>query len=87
VTTDVIVLDSSSGIYSQISPPIATTVFKILDVIDDFVLTERLPMQDYFWTPEWQQGEMEADTDIKAGRLKSFSDAKNLIAYLKSLES
>lgn len=25
--------------------------------------------QAWFWTPEWQEGEREADEDIKAGRL------------------
>ena len=25
--------------------------------------------QAWFWTPEWQKGEREADEDIKAGRL------------------
>ena len=40
--------------------------------------------QSYFWTPEWQQGEKEADEDIKAGRILRFSSAKALIKYLNS---
>ena len=40
--------------------------------------------QDYYWTPEWQEGEKEADDDIKNGRVKSFNSSADLIAYLKS---
>ena len=38
--------------------------------------------QDYFWTPEWQKDEREADEDIEAGRVKRFSTAEELIADL-----
>lgn len=40
--------------------------------------------QDYYWTPEWQGGEKEADEDIKKGRTKSFNSSADLIVYLKS---
>jgi AbrB family looped-hinge helix DNA binding protein len=40
--------------------------------------------QAYFWTEEWQQGEREADEDIKAGRVKTFDTADEAIKYLKS---
>lgn len=39
--------------------------------------------QAYFWTPEWQEGEREAQADIRRGRLKRFRSAKALIADLK----
>jgi AbrB family looped-hinge helix DNA binding protein len=39
--------------------------------------------QAYFWTEEWQQGEREADEDIKAGRVKTFDTADEAIKYLK----
>ncbi len=38
--------------------------------------------QAWFWTKRWQEGEKEADDDIKAGRVYSFPDAKSAIAYL-----
>ena len=38
--------------------------------------------QAWFWTPEWQKMEREADADIKAGRVKSFSSVEDLIAEL-----
>ena len=38
--------------------------------------------QAYFWTRKWQEGEREADEDIKAGRVKTFSSVKELIEDL-----
>jgi len=55
-------------------------------VLDAFELTEKLPEQAYFWTSEWQKDEREADEDIKAGRVKRFSTAEELIADLDSPE-
>jgi len=40
--------------------------------------------QDYYWAPEWQEGEKEADEDIKEGRTKTFSSSADLISYLRS---
>ncbi len=40
--------------------------------------------QTYFWTREWQEGEREADEDIRAGRIKTFDSVDELIAELKS---
>lgn len=39
--------------------------------------------QAYFWTPDWQEGEREAQVDIRRGRVKRFRSAKALIADLK----
>lgn len=39
--------------------------------------------QAYFWTPEWQEGEREAQADIRRGRVKRFRSAQALIADLK----
>jgi AbrB family looped-hinge helix DNA binding protein len=38
--------------------------------------------QACFWTRRWQEGERQADEDIKAGRVYSFPDAKSAIAAL-----
>jgi len=39
--------------------------------------------QAWFWTPEWQQGEREADEDIKAGRLSGpFTTIEELKKHL-----
>ena len=39
--------------------------------------------QAYFWTDQWQQGEREAQEDIRSGRVKRFRSAKALVADLK----
>lgn len=38
--------------------------------------------QAYFWTKRWQEGEREADEDIKAGRVKTFDSVDELIKDL-----
>ena len=38
--------------------------------------------QAYFWTKRWQKGEREAAEDIKAGRVKTFESADELIKDL-----
>jgi AbrB family looped-hinge helix DNA binding protein len=38
--------------------------------------------QAYFWTKSWQDGELQAKSDIKQGRIKIFASAKNLIKEL-----
>lgn len=39
--------------------------------------------QLYFWTRRWQEGERQAEEDIRAGRVQEFEDIEDLI---KSLE-
>ena len=38
--------------------------------------------QAWFWSKEWQEGEKEADKDIKAGRAKKFKNVEKLIKDL-----
>jgi len=38
--------------------------------------------QAWFWEPEWQDGEKEADEDIAAGRVKSFDNTDDLLEEL-----
>ena len=52
---------------------------------DSIILTPRNLIdksQAYFWTPEWQAGEREADEDIAAGRVHEFDNVDDLIASL-----
>ena len=37
----------------------------------------------YFWARQWQEGEREADEDIKAGRAKTFDSIDELIKDLE----
>ena len=57
-----------------------------IEVVDDrAVLTPKKLVdksQAYFWTKKWQEGEREADDDIKAGRVKSFDSVDKLIEDL-----
>ena len=39
----------------------------------------------YFWTPEWQAGEHEADEDIRAGRLLQFDNPGDALEFLRAL--
>jgi len=40
--------------------------------------------QAYFWRREWQEGEREANEDIRMGRLKIFDSVDDLITELRS---
>lgn len=42
--------------------------------------------QDYYWTERWQEGEREADDDIKEGRMLTFDSVEELIAELHTVE-
>ena len=38
--------------------------------------------QAWFWTPDWQLREAEADVDISTGRVRSFGSGEELLASL-----
>ena len=40
----------------------------------------------WFWTKRWQEGERQADEDIKAGRVHDFPDMDSAIAFLRGLD-
>ena len=61
------------------------------DLIEIEVVNERAVLmpkrlvdknQAYFWTKKWQEAEREADEDIKAGRVKTFTSVDELIKDL-----
>ena len=39
--------------------------------------------QAWFWTPEWQEGEREADADLAAGKTESFASDEEFISALR----
>ena len=41
--------------------------------------------QAYYWTKDWQEGEVKADKDIKAKNWDIFSSAKDAIEHLDKL--
>ena len=46
--------------------------------------SERDPDQAWYWTPEWQEKEHQADEEEAAGRYKDFSTMEDFIADLMS---
>jgi len=40
--------------------------------------------QAYFWTSRWQEGEREAEEDLRAGRVSTFENVDDLIEDLTS---
>ncbi len=41
--------------------------------------------QDYYWTPEWQEGEREADEDIQLGRLHTANTWEGAVEWLRGI--
>lgn len=41
--------------------------------------------QAWFWTPEWQAGEREADADIDAGRVETFASGEEFLDALRKI--
>jgi len=58
-----------------------------IDVVDEkaVLVPKKLvdKSQAYFWTKRWQEGEREADEDIKAGRVRTFDSVEELIEDLE----
>jgi len=44
----------------------------------------RVNPQAYFWTPEWQQGEREAEEDLAIRNTQIFSSMDDAITWLES---
>jgi len=44
------------------------------------------PDQAWYWTPEWQEAEREADEDIAAGRVQTFDSMEDMLDDLMSDE-
>ncbi|MGH9217558.1 MAG: AbrB/MazE/SpoVT family DNA-binding domain-containing protein [Acidimicrobiales bacterium] len=40
--------------------------------------------QAWFWTPQWQQGEREADADLAAGRAQTFNSGEDFVEGLRA---
>jgi hypothetical protein len=38
--------------------------------------------QAWFWTRRWQEGEREAEEDIRAGRVHNFDSARQAVTFL-----
>ena len=53
------------------------------EVTDRGVLLRAIdPEQAWFWTPEWLEGESEADAAMASGDLVRFDSGEDLVAYV-----
>ena len=39
--------------------------------------------QSYYWTPQWQAMEAQAEEDLRAGRFKQYDDVEDFIREMK----
>lgn len=57
-----------------------------VELVDGGILLRPMKLIDasqaWFWTPEWQEGERQADADIAAGRVIRFESDEEFLAYL-----
>ena len=44
------------------------------------------PNQAYYWTPEWQEGEAEAEREIRRGEIRRFTNLKDALRWLDNSE-
>lgn len=58
------------------------------DALSDEALNrfDRWHDQDWYWTPEWQAKEAEAERDLAAGRYRTFDTMDDMIAFLMGEE-
>lgn len=77
---------TQTALIEQIDARLKTLPPAKLMVVYDFVnyLAERDPDQAWFWTPEWQAGEREADEDLQTGNYEDFDSMDDFITALKS---
>ena len=77
---------TQAALIEQIDVRLSTLPPAKLVVVLDFVsyLAERDPDQAWFWTPEWQAGERQADEDLRTGNYEDFDTMDDLIASLKT---
>ena len=52
--------------------------------VGDFIVQSLLTAaeQAYFWTPEWQEKEREADADLADGRFETFDSVDAMLDFL-----
>src|ERR1700674_4559315 len=62
------------------------------DLLDAEITTDRIVLrpqkvidasQAWFWTPEWQEGEREADAQLAAGERESFASGEEFLEALR----
>jgi AbrB family looped-hinge helix DNA binding protein len=69
-------LNIEEGDFLDVSVSRGEIILKVKKLIDKD--------QAWFWTERWQQGEREAEEDIREGRLRRFPDARSAVSSLNS---
>ncbi|MBN2240509.1 MAG: AbrB/MazE/SpoVT family DNA-binding domain-containing protein [Dehalococcoidales bacterium] len=67
-------LGIEEGDYMDVQVKDGEIILKLKKLIDK--------SQAWFWTERWQQGEKEAEEDIRTGRTHKFPDAASAVEYL-----
>src|SRR4030042_6639270 len=67
-------LDIEEGDFMDVQIRNGEIVLKVKKLVDK--------EQAWFWSERWQQGEREAESDIRAGRVHNSPDAKSAVAFL-----
>ena len=83
--TSELVVRNKSGVFVSETPPRAPVFVGRLQITHASGVLASDADTAYFWTPEWQAGEREADEDIREGRLTRFDDADAAIRHLREL--
>jgi len=59
-----------------------------VEVVADGILLRPMKVIDatqaWFWTPEWQEGERQADEDLAAGRFDRYESDEEFLAALEA---
>jgi len=59
-----------------------------VEIVDNGILLRPMKLIDasqaWFWTPEWQAGERQADEDIAAGRVDRYESDEEFLAALEA---
>jgi AbrB family looped-hinge helix DNA binding protein len=62
-----------------------------VELTEDGILLRPLktidPSQAWFWTPEWQAKEREADAEIAAGRVRYFGSDEEFLAAFDAIDA
>ncbi len=59
-----------------------------VEIVDGGILLRPMKVIDatqaWFWTPEWQEGERQADEDLAAGRFDRYESDEEFLAALRA---
>lgn len=76
--------------WTSVSSPLVTGGGPSMDLrpgLGSYVSSEAPDSQAWYWTPEWQAGEREAEADYSAGRSQVFASGEDFMAHLEGLAS